>query len=216
MPVQILYSDNELIVCVKPVGISSESPGLPDLIQKQTGKKAYPVHRLDQGTGGVIILSFSSEFSSEMQSLFQKNQIRKEYLAVISGKPSESSGSYIDLLFHDKHLNKTFVVKRLRKGVKEACCDWTLIQSVLFDNRIYSLVRIRLHTGRTHQIRIQFASRGMPLYGDRKYGSKSGSIPSLWSYSVGFTYPKEKRQPLILTSLPPNLFPWNLFSLNEL
>ena len=207
-----LYSDSSLIVCEKPVGVSSESPGLPELISCQTGRDVWPVHRLDQGTGGAIMLAFSPEVCRALQRLFQQNMIKKEYLAVISGQPSGNSGTWKDLLWHDRKKNKSFVVDRPRGGVKEAVCDWSLIGSAIYENQTLSLVRIRLHTGRTHQIRVQFGSRGYPLVGDRKYGSRisSGTV-ALWAASLSFPHPDQKSGTVTVASAPPSVFPWNLF-----
>ncbi len=213
MPVPVLYRDRFLCVCEKPVGMSSESPGLPEQICKQTGKKAYPVHRLDQGTGGLVILAFSPAACTAVQELFQQNLVCKEYLSVVSGRPSEDSGCFTDYLFHDKRQNKSYVVTQLRKGVKEAKCEWTLLHSVNYEDRKLSLIRVVLHTGRTHQIRVQFASRGFPLAGDRKYGSriKAGAI-SLWSWHTTFRHPLIPDYVVDIYAPPPSGFPWDLFS----
>jgi 23S rRNA pseudouridine1911/1915/1917 synthase len=212
MPVRIRYMDNYLIICEKPVGISSESPGLPDLLLEQTGKKVFPVHRLDRSTGGLIISAFSPDSCSSMQRLFQLDQIEKEYLAVVSGKPSEMAGFYHDLLYHDKRQNKTYIVKNIRKGVKDALCEWNILQTVPFEKSTLSLIKVMLHSGRTHQIRVQFGSRRMPLVGDRKYGSRiSSDAPALWSCSIRFSHPCAIGQTVAVSSFPPSVFPWNLF-----
>ena len=217
MPVHILYADDFFCVCEKPVGVSSESSGMPELIRRQTGKKTYPVHRLDQGTGGILILAFSSESCSSLQHLLQQDLVRKEYLAVVPGRLSDNAGVYRDLLYHDKMQNKTFVVSCYRKGVKEASCEWNALQSAGSEDTEFSLVKVILHTGRTHQIRVQFASRGFPLAGDRKYGSriKLGS-PALWSYRVRFPHPFIQDRDMDISVLPPESFPWNLFHFSGL
>ena len=212
LDIRILYRDPSLLVCEKPVGISSESPGLPDLVSAQIGETVRPVHRLDQGTGGAIILALSPEIGALMQVFLQQNMIRKEYLAVVSGCPDPENGTWTDLLWHDRNRNKTFVVKRMRKGVREAICDWTVLDSVPWNNGILTLVRVVLHTGRTHQIRIQFGSRGFPLAGDRKYGSRIASdTVALWSSGISFPHPDQRKGGVSVTSSPPSVFPWNLF-----
>ena len=217
MDITVLYRDADLIVCEKPVGIPSESPGLPDLLSIQTGKKVWPVHRLDQGTGGAVILAFSPECCSAMQNLFLHSLVCKEYLAVISGCPQEHAGCWHDLLWHDRAKNKSFVVTRPRGGVKEASCEWILLETSAPDGNMLSLVRVCLHTGRTHQIRVQFGSRGFPLAGDRKYGSR---IPSdtvaLWSAFLSFPHPDQKSGMISVKSLPPDNHPWNLFHVQDL
>ena len=216
LEIPVLYHDSSLIVCEKPVGISSESPGLPDLIEKQCGCKALPVHRLDQGTGGVIVLARSSAACASMQLLFQENKVKKEYLAVISGCPDENEGVFTDLLWHDRQKNKSFIVDRRRAGVKEASCSWKLLNSTLYDGQKIALIRVMLHTGRTHQIRVQFGSRGFPLVGDRKYGSRlPAENVSLWASAISFPSPDQKSGSVSVASLPPDVFPWNLFDLSS-
>ena len=213
MQIRLLYVDEDLIVCEKPVGISSESPGLPDLIREQESFAVFPVHRLDQTTGGACVLARSSSACSAMQQLFQQDNIIKTYLAVISGIPDTDSGVYCDLLYHDQRSNKTFVVNKKRKGVKEASCEWFLLQTIITKESTLSLLRIRLHSGRTHQIRVQFASRRMPLIGDRRYGSQiKASAPSLWSERICFTHPISSEKTIDVSSSPPNIFPWMYFS----
>lgn len=213
MKLQLLYQDDSLIVCEKPVGISSESTGIPDLLKNQLGYPVYPVHRLDQSTGGVCVLARSDTVCAEMQCLFKENLVLKEYLAVISGVPKTDSGSFFDYLYHDQKKNKTFVVDRMRKGEKEAMCEWNVLHSVNLTEDTITLVRVRLYSGRTHQIRIQFASRKMPLVGDRRYGSRvRSSVPALWSIRICFPHPITKNKIIDVSSAPPNDFPWSCFS----
>ena len=212
MKITVLYQDDFLLICEKPVGILSESPGLPDLVYAQTGINPFPVHRLDQGTGGVCILACTAEICAHMQKFFHQGLVRKEYLAVISGKPLEASGIYEDLLFHDRKHNKTYVVNRKRAGVKKAVCEWQLVKTVSYENQLLSLVRIFLHTGRTHQIRVQFGSRGFPLAGDRKYGIRiKADAPALWAGSVCFPHPVFNDQMVRISATPDQVFPWSLF-----
>ncbi len=212
MIIPSLYCDEDILVCVKPVGISSESPGLPDLLYEQTGFRLWPVHRLDHGTGGVVVLARSRKSCSAMQRLFSQNLVCKEYLSVIAGRPPEDSGHYEDLLYHDKRTNKTFIVNRFRNGVKKAVCDWKIHESADFKGQTVSLVRIFLQTGRTHQIRIQFGSRRFPLVGDRKYGSRiKADAPALWASCISFPHPAKKGTTVHVSAEPPSVFPWNLF-----
>lgn len=212
MTIPVLYCDNSLIVCEKPVGISSESPGLPDLLREQEGFAVFPVHRLDRTTGGACILARSPKACTALQLLFQQNRVVKEYLAVVAGVPEAASGSYSDLLYHDQRTNKTYVADKLRKGVKSAACDWSVLESVDCSGGRISLVRVRLHTGRTHQIRVQFASRRMPLAGDRRYGSRvKASAPALWSERIRFPHPFIQEKTVEAVSAPPALFPWSCF-----
>ena len=213
--IPVLYTDKDFLVCSKPVGVLSESPGLPDMVQEQLGGRFYPVHRLDQGTGGVCVLAATAHACTGLQKLFLEGRVMKEYLAVISGKPEEKNGSFRDYLYHDKRSNKTYVVRQKRKGVKEALCDWEVIGTAFCNDQPLSLMRISLHTGRTHQIRVQFSSRGFPLVGDRKYGSRiKASSPALWAYSLSFPHPWNEDAQVSVSSPPNEVFPWTLFDLS--
>ena len=159
------------------------------------------------------VLALSAGSCEAMRNLFTAGLVRKEYLAVIENSPPESSGEYTDLLFHDSRKNKSFVVSRNRKGVRDALCSWNVMESIHDNDRILTLVHITLHTGRTHQIRVQFASRGYPLAGDRKYGSRvKADTVCLWASGISFPHPLERHGHIVSAlSMPPSLFPWNRF-----
>ena len=217
MDLQLLYHDDSLVICEKPVGVSSESPGMPDLLRKQLGYPVFPVHRLDRMTGGVFLLARSSKVSAELQQLFLKNRVIKEYLAIICGVPETDSGLFSDLIYHDQRTNKSFIADKMRKGVKKACCEWTALQTVNLPESTITLVRVRLHTGRTHQVRIQFASRKMPLVGDRRYGSRiNATAPALWSVRICFPHPLSAEKMIDVSSFPPSIFPWSNFATKKL
>ncbi len=182
---EILYSDQNLIVCVKPVGIDSENK-LPELIRAEIGGEIYTVHRLDMNVGGVMVYARNRQTAAAFSRSIQEGSMIKEYVACVEGVP-QKTGVLEDLLFKDSRKNKVFVVKRMRKGVKKAKLEY-----VRLNDADPSLVRIRLHTGRSHQIRVQFASRGYPLVGDHKYGSRSEQkAPMLYSCKVTFPYKGE-------------------------
>ena len=211
MEITLLYRDQSIVLCEKPIGISSEHPGRPDLISQQIQAPVYPVHRLDQGTGGVCALALSGKCCARMQQLFQSDSVRKEYDAVFSGIPSGDDGVMTDFLYHDPGKNKSFVVRSERRGVRRAECEWKLIETAEFEGEKLSWIRVTLHTGRTHQIRVQFSSRGMPLVGDRKYGSRiRASSPALWSARLCFPHPEADRI-VDISSRPPEVFPWSEF-----
>lgn len=175
--VSILYQDDHIIVAVKPYGALSEEdekkPNMPSLLKEQTGcESVYPVHRLDRTTQGVMVYTKTKEAASSLSAQIQRGETEKTYLAVVEGVPDESSGEYSDLLYFDLRKNKSYVVKRERKGVKEARLRYEVLNTAEVDGKSLSLLKIRLLTGRTHQIRVQFASRKMPLVGDRRYGSR--------------------------------------------
>ena len=187
---EILYQDNEIIVCVKPVGVDSEHE-LPRLL----GGNVYTLHRLDQNVGGVMVYARTKDAAARISREIQEGRLVKEYVALVHGTPPES-GDWEDLLFKDSRKNKVFVVKKQRAGVKSARLEYKRLSA---GER--SLVRVRLHTGRSHQIRVQFASRGFPLVGDHKYGSRAEeTAPMLYSCRLTFTH---KGGSVSFSSLPP-------------
>lgn len=179
---EILFSDKQITVCVKPVGLDAQQ-GLPDALAEALGGEFYPVHRLDQNVGGLMVFARTSQAAAQLSKLIQEGAMVKEYVAMVHGTPPEK-GDWEDLLWKDSGKNKVFVVNRMRQGVKKARLEFTRLSQ---GER--SLVRIRLHTGRSHQIRVQFASRGFPLVGDHKYGARDDvSAPCLYSCCLMFPY----------------------------
>ena len=206
MNIPILYEDESLLVCVKPRGVSSEEDGLGALLAEQAGcARCYCVHRLDQAVGGVMVWAKTKDAAASLSGQISGGGMRKEYLAVVSGQP-EASGELFDLLFHDRAKNKTYVVRRKRAGVREASLSYRRLAGA----EGLSLVQIRLHTGRSHQVRVQFASRGMPLAGDGKYGSIYKCPLALWAFRLGFRRPADGRA-LSFTAMPEAEYPWTLF-----
>ena len=179
---EILYSDKQIVVCLKPVGVDSEHQ-LPEELKKDLSGEIFPLHRLDQNVGGVMVYARTKSAAAALSRAIQDGSMVKEYVAMVHGTPPES-GDCTDLLFKDSRKNKVFVVKKQRAGVKPARLEYTLLQG-----GETSLVAIRLHTGRSHQIRVQFSSRGFPLVGDHKYGSRaSETAPLLYSCRLTFPY----------------------------
>lgn len=180
---KILYSDKDIVALIKPVGMDSERE-VPEKIKEQIGGDVFTVHRLDKNVGGVMVYARNRITAAALSKTIQQGEMIKEYVALVHGAPPES-GVLEDLLFKDSKKNKVFVVKRERKGVKRAKLEYRLIKAY----EETSLVRIRLYTGRSHQIRVQFASRGFPLVGDHKYGSRDKSnLPMLYSCKITFPY----------------------------
>ena len=207
----IIYQDKDILVCVKPSGVlSTDVPGgLPDLIRQELGDpnaNVRTVHRLDQTVSGLMVLARRSKAASELSRQIRDGEFQKEYLAVIHGKPAEDSGLLRDLLLRDKQERKTYVVAEPGKDVQEAILEYR----VLNQTEALTRVRIKLHTGRTHQIRAQFSSRGLPLVGDRKYGIPEDDCPiALWSYRLAFKHPYSgKAMEFILE--PPEIYPWSI------
>ena len=179
---EMLYSDRDIAVCVKPVGLDSEQE-LPAALKEALGGEIYPIHRLDKNVGGVMVYARTRSAAAELSRLVQEGSLVKEYVALVHGTPPEE-GDWEDLLWKDSAKNKVFVVKRQRKGVKPARLEYKRLTAWEA-----SLVRVRLHTGRSHQIRVQFASRGYPLVGDHKYGSRDADgEPMLFSCRVSFPW----------------------------
>ena len=190
---KLLYSDKDMAVCIKPVGLDSEKQ-LPEALVRELGGEAFPVHRLDLNVGGVMVYARTKAAAAELSRLIQQGQMIKEYVAMVHGAPPES-GDWEDLLFKDSRRNKVFVVDRQRSGVKAARLEFTRLSAG--DS---SLVRIRLHTGRSHQIRVQFSSRGFPLVGDHKYGARDDTpSPTLFSCCIRFPW---KGKDLCFEALP--------------
>ena len=220
---KILYEDKYLLVCEKPVGVESQlsSTGKPDMItllsgyRKEKGEDTYVglVHRLDTATGGAMIYSKQESITGKISGILNSPEYEKEYLAVVHGVPDNKEGEFCDLLYHDKLKNKSFVVKKERNGVKKAIAEYKVVDTLEHNGEIISLVKVRLITGRTHQIRVQFASRGMALLGDGKYGSRDNKASlALWSHRLALTHPIMKKR-IEVTSQPPKEYPWELFGL---
>ena len=195
--IEILKETARYLVCVKPIGIAAQgtqAEAMPQLLSEQLGCDIFPVHRLDQTVGGIMV------YAKTVQEAARLTQAMG-----LTGCPAEKAGTLEDLLFHDRVKNKTYVVKRMRGGVKQA----KLHYEILARQDGLSLVRIRLETGRTHQIRVQFASRGLPLLGDGKYGSRCGRCTcALWSYRLSFPDGKGEA---VFEAQPPAQFPWTVF-----
>lgn len=190
---EILYSDRELVVCVKPEGLDSELE-VPAELTKALGGEIFTLHRLDKNVGGVMVYARSKAAAAALSKCIQEGTMVKEYVAMVHGTPPES-GDWEDLLWKDSKKNKVFVVKRMRGGVKKARLEFVRLTA-----GEESLVRIRLHTGRSHQIRVQFASRGYPLVGDHKYGARDPSpAPMLFSCKLSFPY---RGKPLQFEAMP--------------
>ena len=218
---KILYEDKYLLVCEKPVGVESQlssknKADMPTLLSQyrcERGEDSYigVVHRLDTATGGAMIYSKREDMTGKLSALVQSGDYGKTYLAVVHGCPEESTGEMRDLLYHDKMKNKSFVCAKKRSGVKEAVLNYRTFETVERENgEKMSLVEVELITGRTHQIRVQFASRRMPLVGDGKYGSRDNNTTcALWSHKVRFTHPVTKKV-IECVSLPCGGYPSGL------
>lgn len=206
---ELVYVDSAMVVCVKPGGVKStdEPGGVPELVREALGDpkaEVRTVHRLDQVVSGLMVLARTEAAASELSRQIREQEFEKEYLAVIHGCPDEEQGTLRDLLYRDKARRMTFVANEPGKGVQEAVLDYR----VLARNQDMSRVAIRLHTGRTHQIRVQFASRGHALVGERKYSTlEDGCGIALWSCRLAMKHPLTA-EPIEFTKEPPAIYPW--------
>lgn len=217
--IRFLYDDKFIVVCVKPIGILSETFGrektMPELLKRQTGAyKIDVIHRLDRNVGGVMLYSKSGKVTPKLAKMMAAHQFEKEYLAVVRGGIA-SSGIMEDYLVKDKKNCKVYTAKKDTKDAKYAKLEY----SVIAEKKGFSLVKIKLYTGRTHQIRVQFASRGFSLVGDTKYGEQStkdnGKTPiALFSYRLAFRHPVSNKM-IECLELPSPVGAFSLFK-NEL
>ena len=209
---EIIYQDNRVVVAVKPAGVLStdEPGGMPSLLRQALGTDCIrTVHRLDAQTGGVMVFARSRMAAALLSRQVRERQFSKCYLAVVHGVPQPQSGEMRDLLGRDSLRRVTYVTDTPSAETREALLSYETLGTV--DG--LSLVRVQLHTGRTHQIRVQFASRGLPLAGDRKYGLPEDAAPlALWAYHLSFTHPQTGKE-MTFTCLPPETEPWVRFAL---
>lgn len=206
---QLIYTDEHIVICVKPARVLStdEPGGMPELVRNALGNPkadVRTVHRLDRVVAGLMVLARTPEAASELSRQIREDLFEKEYLAIVHGKPEQKNGELNDLLFRDKARKMTMVATQPGKGVLPA----RLSYRVLGEGEGLSRVRICLHTGRTHQIRVQFASRNMPLVGERKYSTLEDPCEiALWSCRLGFTHPATGEK-MEFELAPPEEYPW--------
>lgn len=185
---ELIYSDSDIVVCIKPVGMDSEKDA-PEVLKEKLSGDIFAVHRLDKNVSGVMVFARTRTAAAQLSRLIQDGLMIKEYIAIVHGIPPEN-GDWEDLLWKDTSKNKVFIVKRMRAGVKAARLEFRRLTA-----GEQSMVHIRLHTGRSHQIRVQFASHGFPLVGDHKYGSRDKAVsPMLFSCCITIPYKGEERK----------------------
>ena len=212
MELLVLHQTSDFVVCVKPQGVESEHQ-MPALLIEQLGCEAvYPVHRLDKETGGVMVYATSKQGAAELSRGVQEGTVQKTYLAVVSGTPQPEKGRWDDLLFRDRQKNKSYIVKRERKGVKTASLSYHVLADGIWQEQAVSLVQVTLHTGRTHQIRVQFSGRNYPLMGDRRYGGMACDTLALWSARLSFLYKGGEQS---FAAEPPQTAIWCHFQNNK-
>lgn len=211
--IEIIFEDKDILVINKPSGILSEDSqkgeaGIISLLLNEKRKKLYLLHRLDREVGGVMVFAKNKKSAAVLSEAIAKREFEKHYLAVTDGIPKEDSGIYEDLLFKDSKKNRSFVVNRMRKGVKDASLEYVVLKKA----EGKALVRVLLHTGRTHQIRVQFSSRKMPLTSDGRYGSKDrGGDIALFSHEISFIHPSTNEKMTFRVLPDSGKYPWTLF-----
>ncbi len=200
---EILYNDTDMTVAVKEPSLLSQSESTGNNIisrlnayyaESGDASEAFPIHRLDKGVGGVMVFAKNQRAAAALSATVASRTLDKEYLAVIIGSPDEDEGIYKDLLFKDSSKNRSYVVTRKRAGVREASLEYRVVDRAEFDGEQVTLVLIKLHTGRTHQIRVQFSSRKTPLFGDKKYGGHGSGGIGLWSYRLTLNHPASNKR----------------------
>ncbi|MBQ2972644.1 MAG: RluA family pseudouridine synthase [Ruminococcus sp.] len=216
---RVLFEDEYLISVIKPYGVLSQgnenTKSIVDdissyLTEKGERGEIFVIHRLDKTTGGVMVFAKTKEATAKMSAIVQNGEFHKVYNAVVCGEIEEKSGKLWDLLYHDKGRNKTYVVKRERKGVKKAGLSYNVLSVKDFSGAKVSKVEVQLHTGRTHQIRVQFAFRKHPLVGDKKYGcTVSYKNIALWSKEISFIHPMKNE--LLTVSAEPESEIFDIF-----
>ncbi len=216
--IKILFEDNHILVVVKPVNMPVQEDDSKDLdllnALKQDLKTRYKkpgnvflglVHRLDRPVGGVMIFAKTSKAASRLSEQIRLHEIKKIYLAVVLNKVTPKKGTMVDKLLKDEATN----VVTIDSDGKEAILSYDVIGF----NEEKSLVKIDLTTGRSHQIRVQFASRNHPLYGDQKYNktARAGQQIALFASSLSFAHPITKEM-LIFEAKPADEYPWNIYN----
>ena len=219
LDIPILYEDNHLLIVEKPVNVpvQGDRSGDPDLLSllKQDLKIRYNkpgnvylglVHRLDRPVGGVIVFAKTSKAASRLARTLQKRQFERKYVTVVRGVPEQKKARLENYLLKDRRKNIVTCVPAGTKHAKQAILEY----KVLNHNDKLSLLLVKLHTGRSHQIRVQLATAGYPIYGDQKYGqavNKPGQQIALWSYSLQFPHPV-REEVVFIQHTPPNEYPW--------
>ena len=215
--IEILFEDGDILVINKPVGILSEDSqkgekGIITYLQNENRKDLHLLHRLDREVGGVMVFAKNKKSASILSTDIANGKFYKSYLAVTDGIPESDEGVYKDLLFKDSKKNRSFVVNRMRKGVREASLEYVVLKK----NEKNALLRVLLHTGRTHQIRVQFSSRKTPLTGDGRYGSKVRDCSiALYSHKIAFNHPRTMEMVDFISNPDFSVYTWNFGSVDN-
>ena len=219
---KIIYEDNHIIVVEKIPNIPSQSDKTEDkdmlTIIKEYIKEKYNkpgnvylglVHRLDRPVGGVMVFAKTSKAASRLSEEVRNKTMKKTYLAIVNGKMEEESTQFVDYMWKDEKNNTSYVASENKKNAKRAELDYKVLK---YDSgKDLSLVEVDLHTGRHHQIRVQFSSRKHAIYGDNKYhGRGAGTGICLWAYKLEFMHPTTKEK-MVFEDLPEEKGMWKKF-----
>ena len=220
----ILHEDNHIIVVMKPQGLpscgdESGDDNMLDQVRRYVKEKYNKpgnvyiglIHRLDRPTGGIMVFAKTSKAASRLAEQMRSGDFEKKYLAVLVGVPKEAQGTLVNYLKKNPVNNMVYICTQTTDGAKLASLDY----KVLEEKGGHCLAEIKLHTGRTHQIRVQMAGISHPVYGDMRYGgesAKKGNL-ALWAYSLSFTHPVTKGRLRFLLEPPAENIPWKNFDL---
>ena len=219
MKSKVLFEDNHIIAACKPCNMPSQEDAtgdtdilteLKEYIRVKYNKPGNVylglLHRLDRPAGGVMVFARTSKAAARLSEAIRKGEVEKTYFAVLQKKPAKDSGELLNYMLKDEKTNISRIAEKTEPGAKEA----RLYYEVLSQEGSLTLVKIRLFTGRSHQIRVQFSAIGCPLVGDMRYGKGEKQQLALWSHSLSFEHPIQKEK-ITITSDPPKCYPWNLF-----
>lgn len=202
---KILYRDDDIVVCEKDYGVSSQrsdGENMLDILRAELGVEPYVVHRLDITTSGLMVYALNKESAAALSEQIASQRFTKVYLAIVHGELGTDHERLEDYLFHDKRVNKAFVVSKGKASAKRAVLSFSLMGHGRLDGHAASVLKVRLETGRTHQIRVQLSHYGAPLFGDKKYGARDNCKRiALYSYMIGFAHPKTD-EPMLFKQLP--------------
>lgn len=222
----VIYEDNQIVVVIKPQNVPSQADITGDLdmlsMVKQYVKEKYNkegeafvglVHRLDRPTGGVMVFARNSKSAKRLCDQIQSKEFEKTYFAVVKGKPFRVKDHLVNYIKKDLKTNKASIVTMSEKDAKKAVLDYEMLQST----GEFSLLKISLETGRSHQIRLQLANLGLPIYGDAKYGKiadeKLKTINlALWAGELNFKHPTQDKVMLFKVNPPEEKYPYSLFN----
>ena len=206
MNLKIIYEDNHIIVVEKIPNVPSQEDKTGDIsmitLIKDYIKEKYNkpgnvylglVHRLDRPVGGVMVFAKTSKAASRLSNEIREKIFKKEYLAVVDGKLEQEKGTLKNYLYKDKKTNTSYVVNKGKKDSKFAKLDYEVLKYDKENN--LSLIKINLHTGRHHQIRVQLSNFGHSIYGDQRYGNRGKNKQiALWAYKLTIEHPVKKEK----------------------